>query len=143
PTALAGEPRPDGRADATGVSATTPAVAPATVTEARPTVAAPSGPATPAPPEPPAAQIVRVVTPLRHSADGSYRLAVELHPAELGRVNLDIELRQGSVHLRIDAESEQARDALRAALPDLRRELEAGGLRPGTLDLGARPDGST
>ena len=93
--------------------------------------------------ESPAAQVMRVIAPLRHAADGSYRLAVQLHPAELGRVSLDIELRQGSVHLRIDAENDQARDALRAALPDLRRELEASGFRTGALDLGSRSDGGS
>ena len=129
-------------ATTTTTASTTAPAAPPSAPEARP-VTTPAAPAAPAPPEAPAAQIVRVVTPLRQAADGSYRLAVQLHPAELGRVDLDIELRQGSVHLRIDAESEQARDALRAALPELRRELEAGGFRPGALDLGARPDTGT
>jgi flagellar hook-length control protein FliK len=85
--------------------------------------------------------IVTAVVPLIERGDGSYHVAVRLHPNELGAVDVDVELRNGEVNLRLRAENEAGRDAIRAALPALRSELEAAGVRAGTFDLGDRPSG--
>jgi hypothetical protein len=58
-----------------------------------------------------------------------------LHPADLGMVSLVAEVRDGAVHLQLAGGSDAAREALREALPDLRRELEQGGFTRCSLDL--------
>jgi flagellar hook-length control protein FliK len=104
-----------------GPAAVTPAAAPA----------APSAPAAP-----PAAQVALHVVPLRLEADGVHRLTVHLHPADLGLVSLVAEVRDGAVHLQLAGATEAGREALRDALPDLRRELQQGGFDRCSLDLG-------
>jgi flagellar hook-length control protein FliK len=76
------------------------------------------------------------LVPLRLDADGIHRLTVHLHPADLGMVSLVAEIRDGAVHLHLAGANEAAREALREALPDLRRELQQGGFTRCSLDLG-------
>jgi flagellar hook-length control protein FliK len=85
--------------------------------------------------------IVTAIAPLVQRGDGSYHLSVRLHPEELGAIELDVELRGGEINLRMRPESDAGREAIRAALPALRSELEAAGVRSGTFDLGERPSG--
>ena len=85
--------------------------------------------------------IVTAVAPLVQRGDGSYQVSVRLHPEELGAVDIDVELRSGEINLRMRADNDAGRDAIRAALPTLRSELEAAGVRAGTFDLGDRPAG--
>jgi flagellar hook-length control protein FliK len=83
------------------------------------------------------------IVPLRLEADGIHRLTVHLHPADLGPVSLVAEIRDGTVAMQLAGSTEAARDALRAALPDLRRELTDSGFRDCQLDLrqdGGQPD---
>ena len=87
-------------------------------------------------PLPPASQVAMHLVPLRLDADGIHRLTVHLHPADLGMVSLVAEIREGSVHLQLAGATEAGREALRAALPDLRRELQQGGFARCSLDLG-------
>jgi hypothetical protein len=77
------------------------------------------------------------VVPLRLEADGVHRLTVHLHPADLGLVSLVAEVRDGAVHLQLAGATEAGREALRDALPDLRRELQQGGFSGCSLDLGS------
>jgi flagellar hook-length control protein FliK len=74
--------------------------------------------------------------PLRRDADGIHRLTVHLHPADLGMVSLVAEVRHGEVHLQLVGATEAGRDALREALPALRRDLQQGGFSECSLDLG-------
>lgn len=60
---------------------------------------------------------------------------VELHPRELGRLHLRVAVENGSVNAQIAAESEAVRQAIEAALPQLRQSLQEGGLNVGTLDV--------
>jgi hypothetical protein len=88
-----------------------------------------------APPPAPAAQLATHVVPLRREADGVHRLTVHLHPLDLGPVSVVAEVRDGTVHLQLSGATEAGRDALRAALPDLRRELLESGFAGCSLDL--------
>jgi hypothetical protein len=85
--------------------------------------------------------IVTAVIPLVQRGDGSYHVAVRLHPEELGAVDIDVELRGGEINLRLRTETVAGRDAIRLALPMLRSELEAAGVQTGTFDLGDQPSG--
>src|SRR5207253_5190862 len=99
--------------------------------------AAPTAPARPAV----HTQIVTSVLPLVQRGDGSFHVAVRLHPADLGAVEVHVELRGGEINLRLHSDNDAGHDAIRAALPMLRNELEAAGVRAGTFDLGDRPSG--
>jgi hypothetical protein len=93
-------------------------------------------PAAPRPAAPPAAQIVSHVSPLLQRPDGSYHVSVRLRPEELGGVRIDVHLVDGQVSLQLRADTQVGHEALRTSLPQLRHELEAAGVSPGTLDLG-------
>jgi flagellar hook-length control protein FliK len=79
--------------------------------------------------------LAAVFPPLRLAADGVHRLTVQLHPADLGPVSVLAEIRGGEIHVHLAAVSEAGREALRTALPELRRDLQAAGFSTGTLDL--------
>jgi flagellar hook-length control protein FliK len=101
-------------------------------------VQAPSTP-TPAPPQ---EQVVAVLSPLSQRPDGVYKLRLELHPAELGRVEIDVEMRNGVLHANLRAEHVTAAHALRDALADLRGRLDAQGVRTGTVTVDGRGPGN-
>ncbi|WP_030177113.1 flagellar hook-length control protein FliK [Spirillospora albida] len=112
-----------------------PAAAPAPATPVT-EVHAPDAPAPasrPAPP--PATQVAMQILPLREGPDGVHRLTVHLNPVDLGPVSVVAEVRDGTVHLQLSGMEDGAHDALRAALPELRKELEDGGFSSCTLDL--------
>ncbi|MCZ7527711.1 MAG: flagellar hook-length control protein FliK [Acidimicrobiia bacterium] len=83
-------------------------------------------------------QLVSTVLPLRHRPDGTYRTVLELNPPELGRVQVEIRLHHGALSLHLRAEDDGTGALLRASAGELRAQLEAGGVRTGTLvvDLG-------
>jgi flagellar hook-length control protein FliK len=111
------------------VAATAPA-APAThVAEA----AAPS-PA-PATPGPLAGQLASRITPLRLDADGVHRLTVNLHPVDLGPVQVVAEIRNGEISVQLSSSTEAGHESLRDALDELRRELQQSGFSNTSLDL--------
>jgi flagellar hook-length control protein FliK len=117
-----------------GVGVPNIAVAPTTPTAA----AAPAGqaaPAAPALPTPPAAQLAMRIVPLRLDADGVHRLTVNLHPADLGPVQVVAEIRNGEISVQLSGATDAGHDALRDALADLRRDLQAAGFTNCTLDL--------
>jgi flagellar hook-length control protein FliK len=79
------------------------------------------------------------LAPLRLDADGIHRLTVHLHPADLGPVSLVAEIRDGTISLQLAGATDAGREALRSALPDLRRELTEAGFSDCDVDL--RQDG--
>ena len=105
---------------------------------------------TPAPPAPPPApvpptQVVQVLGPILAGPDGAHTISLQLYPEELGAVHIEVSLRNGEVSLVMHTAEAAAKDALRAALPDLRAELEAHGLtaKDVTVETGTgreRPD---
>jgi flagellar hook-length control protein FliK len=100
---------------------------------------APAGPGRSDQP-PLAAQLARPALTLAASGTpGS--VTVHVTPDDLGQVTLRAQLHAGSVHVELFAAGDAGRDALRNALPELRRELA--GQAPGTtveLSAGAPDD---
>jgi len=96
-------------------------------------VATPNASASPAPVS---AQLVAHLAPLRHDSDGVQRLVVQLHPADLGAVQVVAELRNGRLDLQLNGSTEAGRDALRSALADLRRDLTGAGVERFSVDVG-------
>ena len=116
-----------------------------------PTPAAATGPAatTTAAPAPsyvqipsPAAQLAAVIMPLRDSGDGVHRVVLQLHPEDLGQVQVRVELRGHELHLQLAGASDATRDVLRAALGDLRRDLATQGFAATTIDVSADSPGA-
>ena len=89
----------------------------------------------PAPAADPHVQVARIVRPLRLGDDGTYELALDLTPAELGRVRIDVEMRGGTISLSLRADNPATRQLLQTSLDQLRSELEAAGLHAGHLDV--------
>ena len=89
----------------------------------------PSAPAAapPAPPPSPTQQIVTVLAPLRSSADGTHEVTIALQPDGLGNVKATVTVNAEQVVVQLSADNDQARDALRQALPLLRHELGGDG----------------
>lgn len=115
------------------------ASAPATADAAGTTVAvtAPS-PASPPPvaPSTPAAtaalarpvplpQISAPVVALAQAADGDHSLTLTVSPENLGPVTVRAHISGGAIHIELHAPNDLGREALRAVLADLRRDLAA------------------
>lgn len=114
----------------------------APLSEAR-AVAPAAAPAPPAAPPPPAAQVVTVLEPLLAGPDGAYTISLQLYPEELGAVQVEVSLRGGEISLALHAADDRAQEALRAALPDLREQLESTGLTATDVSVdGGRADDS-
>ncbi|MGN6598076.1 MAG: flagellar hook-length control protein FliK [Actinomycetes bacterium] len=79
-------------------------------------------------------QLVSALAPLRQQGDGVHRITVQLHPAELGAVQIRVELHGDVLRVHLAGASEATRDVLRAALPDLRQELSSG-TREASVDV--------
>lgn len=92
--------------------------------------------------ESPWEQLATVVRPLRQMADGTHRLSLQLRPAELGAVHLEVALEDGRLSLRATAENLATRDVLAASLPDLRAALARSGIDLGSLDVGDQTFGA-
>jgi flagellar hook-length control protein FliK len=109
----------------------------------RPTVAPTAAPATVAEAstadEPERAvhhQLVSVLRPLHAQRDGSYSLSLELQPAELGRVQLEVTVRNGEIGLHLVADRASTDQLLRGTVAQLRAELESAGFRAGHVGVG-------
>ncbi|WP_345733427.1 flagellar hook-length control protein FliK, partial [Cryptosporangium minutisporangium] len=87
----------------------------------------------------PAAQVADQIVPLRTQGDGVHRIAMELTPDDLGTIGVVAEIRNGQVHLHFSGANELTRETLRAALPELRQQLEDAGFSGAAFDFG---DGS-
>jgi flagellar hook-length control protein FliK len=94
-----------------------------------------TAPPAPVEPPPPAEQLVSILSPLRTMANGAYTLRLELKPAELGRVEMRVEMRDGVLHASIHADHESSAQLVRSSLNELRDQLAAEGVRTGTLTV--------
>lgn len=83
-----------------------------------------------------AQQLVEQVTPLVEGPDGTHELTIELRPATLGRVQLEVTLEDGVLHVRVHAEDPASRRLLGQSLGDLRTALADAGISAGSLDVG-------
>ena len=86
---------------------------------------------------PPAQQIAEALRDVRRMSDGSHRLSLQLHPEELGAVQLEVAVRDGQLHLRAVAETDSTRRLLAASIPELREQLTDAGVAAGSLEVGA------
>jgi hypothetical protein len=99
-------------------------------------------PATPAPePRAVAQQVVRAVVPLRKLPDGTHRVVLELRPAELGTVRVELSVDAGTVHVGMRADTPGTDALLHAALPEVRAQLDAAGLAAGRVAVGFGAEG--
>lgn len=73
---------------------------------------------------------------LRQLPQGDHVMTLTVNPESFGPVRVVAHISAEGLHLELFGASEQARAALRAALPDLRRDLAGAGL-DSRLDLGA------
>lgn len=96
----------------------------------------PARAAAPTVPVLPAQQVVSVLAPVLEGPDGTYSVTLQLYPEELGAVQVEVALLAGEITLRLHADDDVAQEVLRAALPDLKAELEASGLSAGQLSMG-------
>jgi len=74
---------------------------------------------------------------LRQLPQGDHVMTLTVNPETFGPVRVVAHIGHDGVHLELFGATEQARAALRAALPDLRRDLVGAGLEP-RLDLGTQ-----
>ena len=87
---------------------------------------------------PPVEMVAAALRVARPDTDGSWRVNLQLHPADLGEVNIVLEVRGGSVAVHIAADSQMTRSLLSEHLGDLRASLKEAGLETGTMDVGSR-----
>jgi len=85
----------------------------------------------------PAQQVFTAVSSLLRGADGSYGVRLQLHPQDLGAVQVTVDVRHGEISIQMHATNEDAREALRGGLSDLRQQLEDQGLRTGSMEVGS------
>ncbi len=86
-------------------------------------------------PAPVAEQVLDAVLPLRDRGDGDYHVKLELRPAELGRVELSVELHDGVLSVHMHADNPRSQELLQHQLDHLRNLLSDRGVRTGTLDV--------
>jgi flagellar hook-length control protein FliK len=107
-----------------------------------PAPAAPAAPVAPAAgperaaPALPAQQLAAEIVPLRDK-QGEHALTISLHPADLGPVTVTARVQGTDIQLDLGGATESGREAIRAALPELRRELERAGFTSCLLDTNA------
>jgi flagellar hook-length control protein FliK len=80
-------------------------------------------------------QVVRLLTPLRVAADGDYTMSLQLHPAELGDVAVQVAVRGGVLSVVLQADDAAGHHALQAAMPDLHHQLRGDGMHVGDISL--------
>jgi flagellar hook-length control protein FliK len=107
------------------------------------TVLPPAAPAAPAAPPTFATQVSVPVFTLVGGARGEHTLTVNVTPDNLGPVTVRAHITADGIRVQLFAPTDAGRDALRAILPDLRRDLAGSGL-DASLDLSSRnePDDS-
>jgi flagellar hook-length control protein FliK len=82
-------------------------------------------------------QVFTAVSPLLRGADGTYGIRLDLHPKDLGAVQVNLHVRHGEISIQMNAVDPAARDALRSGLSDLRQQFEDQGLRAGSMEVGS------
>ncbi|WP_395640956.1 flagellar hook-length control protein FliK, partial [Pseudolysinimonas sp.] len=74
------------------------------------------------------------VAAIRALPEGTHVVTVHVTPDELGPVTVRAVVTDGALDVQLTVSTDAARDALRAILPDLRRDLSSGGA-PAQLQL--------
>ncbi len=84
---------------------------------------------------PVADQLVHLLRPALRGEQGAWSLSLDLLPAHLGEVRVDIQMLAGSIDVRLVSEDAATQEALRSALDDLKAALEDEGLTAGLLQV--------
>ncbi len=95
---------------------------------AAPVAAAAAAPVAPAPTVPLTAQVARPLFSLAGAPNGDHVLTISVNPDNLGPVTVRAHVNGDNIRVELFAPTDVARDALRAILPDLRRDLSGGGM---------------
>ncbi len=69
---------------------------------------------------------------------GQWQVQIRLHPPELGRIHLDVNVRQGVLNMRIVAETAEAREMISARVGQLREALQQHGITVERIDVEPR-----
>jgi flagellar hook-length control protein FliK len=116
--------------------------APAATTSTAPASAA-AAPAPAAPPQPVTQQLAAPLLNLRASGDGTHRILINLHPNDLGSVNVEVRFSNGNISVAMSSGSEATRAAITAALPGLHQQLTDAGMSDIKLAVNAGAFDST
>ena len=127
---------PPAPAPQTGLLASGPSATPTTQTAAQPA-------ATPPMPAPLHSQVAGTLLELRARGDGTHRVLLELHPADLGQVTVEVRMHAGTVSIDLGSTNPEARHSLTSALPQLRAELAGAGLGNASVSVGADSSGGS
>jgi flagellar hook-length control protein FliK len=73
-------------------------------------------------------QLAEPILNLRAAGDGVHRVMIQLHPVDLGPVNVELRMHDGAVTIAMTSGNEATRDTVRAALGHLHHELASAGL---------------
>ncbi|MCU1658454.1 MAG: hypothetical protein JWO57_3110 [Pseudonocardiales bacterium] len=73
------------------------------------------------------------------SRDGTHELRVQLHPAELGAVNVSATIRNGALTVTVACADQRAQAAVTAALPNLHHDLQNAGFTGVDVSVGNPP----
>ncbi len=108
---------------------------------------APVPAAAPAGPAPLPAQLTPRLAALRAMGEGTHRITMRVQPESIGSVRVVAEVTASGTRIELHGGTEAAREALRVALPDLKRDLLVHGMlaeldlgTPGGRDGHGRPD---
>jgi flagellar hook-length control protein FliK len=82
-------------------------------------------------------QVAAALRTVRDADKSPQAVSLELAPASLGRVRIEATLRNGVLDVRLHAETDQAHHALRTGMAELRRDVEATGVKSGRLEVQA------
>ena len=102
---------------------------------------APATPAAPVPSVPLATQVVRPLFSLAGVKPGEHVLTISVKPDTLGPVTVRAHVTGEGIRVELFAPTDLAREALRAILPDLRRDLAGSGMNT-HLDLSSQDQAS-
>jgi flagellar hook-length control protein FliK len=69
--------------------------------------------------------------------DGTHRILLDLHPADLGQVSIEVSVHRGTLNIAINGATEAVRDTIRTELPQLHAELADAGLGGAGVSLGS------
>jgi flagellar hook-length control protein FliK len=86
-------------------------------------------------PEHVAEQLATHLRQVRRTTDGRHEATLVLDPEHLGPVRVRLSLEDGTLHVQLAGAQASTGDALRDALPDLRRQLADAGLTLGSADV--------
>jgi flagellar hook-length control protein FliK len=87
-------------------------------------------------------QLARPLAALRSAGNGNHVITIAVTPENLGPVMVRAHVSGDAVRIELIAPTDQAREALKAIMPDLRRDLsQSGGQTSLDLSSGNQPSG--